>query len=145
VLAQDSLDYDAALLFNRRCLDGGAPWLWVTTGPLARGYVSPAFQPDAGPCLACLLSHFKLLSPAPDVYQDLLAHARAGLPFAPAPIPEACTRLLAELLLAKLEWLALADAPAALFRLHALEVATLEVSTHQVFIDPECPQCRGRR
>ena len=35
--------------------------------------------------------------------------------------------------------------PAALYRLHALEVATLEVTAHRVFADPECPACRGRR
>jgi bacteriocin biosynthesis cyclodehydratase domain-containing protein len=145
VLAQDNLDYDAALRFNRRCLEGGSPWLWITCGPLARGYVSPAFLPDAGPCLACLLTHFERLSPAPEIYGDLIEHARRGLPIAPAPFPEAAMRLLGDLLLAKAQGLAQAEAPAALFRLHVLEVATLEISSHRVFIDPECTQCRGRR
>jgi bacteriocin biosynthesis cyclodehydratase domain-containing protein len=145
VLAQDNLDYDAALRFNRRCLEGASPWLWITCGPLARGYASPAFLPDAGPCLACLLTHFERLSPAPEIYGDLIAHARRGLPIAAAPFPEAAARLLCDLLLAKAEGLAQVEAPAALFRLHVLEAATLEVSSHRVFIDPECTQCRARR
>ena len=56
VLCQDTLDYDEALGFNRRCLAAAGPWLWVSTGPLVRGLVSPVFLPDAGPCLACLPS-----------------------------------------------------------------------------------------
>jgi hypothetical protein len=36
------------------------------------------------------------------------------------------------------------DASAALYRLHVLEVASLEVTAHRVFIDPECPECGGR-
>ncbi|MCI0459379.1 MAG: hypothetical protein L0Z62_20710, partial [Gemmataceae bacterium] len=87
VLCQDRLDYDEALRFNRRCRADGSAWLWASTGPLNRGYVGPLFLPDAGPCLACLLSHFQRLSPAPEVYHDLLAHARQGLPVAPAPFP----------------------------------------------------------
>src|SRR5262245_24500769 len=55
VLCQDRLDYDEALRFNRRCRGGSAPWLWASTGAMTRGYVSPLFLPDAGPCLACLL------------------------------------------------------------------------------------------
>jgi hypothetical protein len=97
VLAQDCLDYDEARRFNRRCLEGGAPWLWVTCGPLSRGYVSPVFLPDAGPCLACLLGHFERLSPAPEIYADLEEHARQGRPLAPAPFPERGIRILAEL------------------------------------------------
>ncbi len=34
-----------------------------------------------------------------------------------------------------------AEPPAALYRLHVLEVATLEVSARRVFADPECPAC----
>ena len=45
--------------------DGASPWLWATCGPMTRGYVSPAFRPDAGPCLACLIEHYRRLSPAP--------------------------------------------------------------------------------
>jgi hypothetical protein len=78
-------------------LDGGAPWLWVTCVPLSRGYVSPIFLPDAGPCLACLLGHFERLSPAPEIYADLEEHARQGRPLAPAPFPERGIRILAEL------------------------------------------------
>ena len=79
VFCQDTLDYRAAMEFNRRRLsleDG--PWLWVTTGPVNRGYVSPVFLPDAGPCLACLLRHFQRLSPVPQLYDALTLHAERG-------------------------------------------------------------------
>ena len=47
---------------------GDAPWLWVSTGAMSRGYVSPVFLPDAGPCLGCLLRHGRLLSPAREIH-----------------------------------------------------------------------------
>ncbi len=143
VLAQDRLDYDEARRFNRRCLEGSDPWLWVTCGPLSRGYVSPVFLPDAGPCLACLLGHFERLSPAPEIYADLVEHARQGRPLAPAPFPERGLRILAELAAWKVEWLERREA--APFRLHVLETTTLEVTAHRVFADPECGECRARR
>ncbi len=145
VLAQDRLDYDEARRFNRRCLEGKEPWLWVTCGPLSRGYVSPVFLPDAGPCLACLLDHFERLSPAPEIYADLAEHCRQGRPLAPAPFPEREIRILLELAAWKAGLLEQAEPPAALFRLHVLEAAALEVTAHRVFADPECGECRGRR
>src|SRR5208282_5523498 len=78
VLCQDRLDYDEVLRFNRRCLETGTPWLWASTGPMNRAYVSPLFLPDAGPCLNCLLLHFRRLSPVPDLYEALATHARMG-------------------------------------------------------------------
>jgi bacteriocin biosynthesis cyclodehydratase domain-containing protein len=145
VLAQDNLDLEAALRFNERCLEGTTPWLWASTGPASRGYVSPAFLPDAGPCLRCLLTHFERLSPAPEVYADLIAHAREGKPLTPSPFPDRGRDLLRDLVLWKIDLLDETDAPAALYRLHVLEVAALEVSAHRVFFDPECPACRGHR
>jgi bacteriocin biosynthesis cyclodehydratase domain-containing protein len=145
VLAQDRLDYDEVLRFNRDCLRGETPWLWVTCGPQGRGYLSPAFLPDAGPCLACLLGHFERLSPAPEIYADLAEHARQGKPIAAAPFPERGARLLVDLLLWKAELLEKEDPPAALFRLHVLDVASLEVTAHRVFIDTECSECHGCR
>jgi bacteriocin biosynthesis cyclodehydratase domain-containing protein len=145
VLCQDRLDYEEALRFNRHCLSGTAPWFWLTCGPLSRGYVSPAFLPDAGPCLACLLSNFRRLSPAPEFYDELTEHARSGKPIAPVPFPPHGAALLRQLLLWKVELLGQPDPPAALYRLHVLEAATLEVTAHRVFVDPECAECRGRR
>jgi bacteriocin biosynthesis cyclodehydratase domain-containing protein len=141
VLCQDCLDYDEALRFNRRCRADGSPWLWASTGPLSRGYVGPLFLPDAGPCLACLLSHFQRLSPAPEIYDDLLAHARQGLPVAPAPFPAQGVAVLEALVRWKAELLAERDPPAALYRLHVLELESMEVSAHRVLADPECPEC----
>jgi bacteriocin biosynthesis cyclodehydratase domain-containing protein len=145
VLAQDTLDFEEALGFNRRCLEGTTPWFWITCGPQARGYVSPAFLADAGPCLACLLSDFERLSPAPEIYADLREHARRGLPMSPAVFPARGVEILRDLLLWKTALLPETHPPAALFRLHVLEKATLEVSAHRVLIDPECASCRGHR
>jgi bacteriocin biosynthesis cyclodehydratase domain-containing protein len=145
VLCQDRLDYDEALRFNRRMLAGAAPWFWATCGPLNRGYVSPAFLPDAGPCLECLLAGFRRLSPAPELYAELTDHAARGGAVAAAPFPAPAAALLLDVLRWKVELLAERDPPAALYRLHVLEVATLEVSAHRVLADPECPACRGRR
>jgi bacteriocin biosynthesis cyclodehydratase domain-containing protein len=145
VLTQDRLDYEAAVRFNDQCLRGTAPWLWVSTGPLNRGYVSPVFLPDAGPCLACLLRHFQRLSPAPELYDDLQDHARRGRPVQPVPFPPHGKAMLRHLLQWKVELLQEPEPSAALFRLHVLEVASLDVSSHRVFCDPECPACSGRR
>src|SRR5205823_14099388 len=98
---QDRLDYDEALRFNRRCLETGTPWLWASTGPLGRAYVSPLFLPDAGPCLGCLLYHFRRLSPAPDLYDALADHARAGRPVVPVPFPPPAAAVVRQLLLWK--------------------------------------------
>ena len=143
-LCQDRLDYDAAIRFNRRNLEAGTPFLWATTGPMARAYVGPLFRPDAGPCLGCLLTHFRRLSPAPDLYDALAAHARAGGPITPVPFPAAGAAIVQQLLVWKADLAAEPDAHPALYRLHVLDVADLEVTAHRVFVDPECPACGGR-
>jgi bacteriocin biosynthesis cyclodehydratase domain-containing protein len=145
VLCQDRLDMDEALRFNESYLRGSSPWLWVSCAALSRGYLSPVFLPDAGPCLACLLGHFRRLSPMPDLYDKLAAHARTGGSLATAPFPEAGVAILQQLLGWKIDLLGRREAPAAVYRLHVLEVASLEVSSHPVTVDPECPACHGRR
>jgi bacteriocin biosynthesis cyclodehydratase domain-containing protein len=144
VLCQDRLDYEEALRFNASCLQGKTPWLWLSWGALQRGYVSPVFLPDAGPCLACLLGHFQQRSPLPEVYDELRAHARQGKPIAPLPFPVRGQAILRELLLWKVVLLKEPVAPAALYQLHVLETATLEVTAHRVFAAPECSACRSR-
>jgi bacteriocin biosynthesis cyclodehydratase domain-containing protein len=143
-LCQDRLDYDEALRFNQRCLETGTPWLWASTGPMSRAYVGPLFLPDAGPCLSCLLYHFRRLSPVPELYDALANHARAAGPVAVVPFPAPAAAMVQQLLLWKAALAEESEAPAALYRLHVLEVASLEVSSHRVFVDPECPECRGR-
>ncbi|HYT90142.1 MAG TPA: TOMM precursor leader peptide-binding protein [Gemmataceae bacterium] len=143
-LCQDRLDHDEALRFNRRCLDTATPWLWASTGPMSRAYVSPLFLPDAGPCLSCLLYHFRRLSPVPELYDALTEHARSGRPIVPVPFPLQAIAIIQQLLLWKAALGAEAVPPAALYRLHVLEVASMEVTTHRVFVDPECPECGGR-
>ena len=92
-----------------------------------------------------LLTRFQRLSPAPELYSDLIDHARQGKPLSPAPFPPHGLAILQQLLLWKIALLAEPVAVAALFQLHVLEVATLEVSAHRVFCDPECPACSGKR
>ena len=145
VLCQDRLDFDEALSFNRRCLAGDAPWIWGTFGPMERGYVSPVFLPASGPCLACLLLHFRRRSPAPEIYDALEDQGRSGKPIQPVPFPSEGVGILRNLILWKAALLAESVPPAALYRLHVLDARTLEVSTHRVFLDPECADCRGRR
>lgn len=146
ILCQDRLDVEEALRFNERCLTSGAPWLWASCGAMSRGYVGPVMLPDAGPCLACLLGHFQRLSPLPELYDELAAHARAGGAVTPTPTHAAGVAILARMAAWKAaEWLAWPEPPAALYRLHVLEAATLEVSSHAVLLDPRCPACGGRR
>lgn len=145
VLVQDRLDYDEVLRFNRRCLDGGDPWLWATIGPMGRGYVSPVFLPASGPCLGCLLLHFRRRSPAPEIYDGLIEQGREGKPIQPSTFPGPGVEILRNLILWKAARLAEEVPAAALYRLHVLEADTLEVTSHRVFLDPECAECRGRR
>lgn len=140
ILCQDGLDYEEALRFNRARRIGPSPWLWASTGAMSRGYVSPVFLPDAGPCLACLLAQFRTLSPTPALYDALAEHVRRGGVVEPVPFPAEGTAILEQLVRWKAALLALAEPPAALYRLHVLEADTFEVSTHTVFRDPECPE-----
>jgi len=152
VLCQDSLDHHTALEFNRRCLGSGdGPWMWVTTGPANRGYVSPVFLPGAGPCLACLLRHFQRLSPAPVLYDALIHHGEKGGNFTPAPFPKEALAILEQIAIWKIQQMNCTPAPAAgggpsaVFRLHVLELEAMEVSVHRVFLDPTCPDCQDAR
>jgi bacteriocin biosynthesis cyclodehydratase domain-containing protein len=145
VLCQDRLDYQEMLGLNAQLLEGEEPWLWATVGPVSRGYVSPVILPDAGPCLQCLLTHFRRLSPAPDLYDDLVDHARQGRPIRPVPFPPHGLEMLRQVVLRKVELLREPEPPAALFQLHVLEVGALEITAHRVFCDPECPACSSKR
>ena len=142
VFCQDTLDYAAALDFNRRCRLHSSPWLWATCGPMARGYVGPLFWRDAGPCLGCLLRHFQRLSPAPELYDELIKASEQRRAISPTPFPDPALAMLESLVRWKLSAAGEAEPPAALYRLHVVEAATMEVSTHRVFNDPECPECR---
>lgn len=142
ILCQDRLDFDQALQFNRRQLSGSEPWLWVNSGPMTRGMVSPVFLPDAGPCLACLIHHFQGLSPAPELYDALIRHSRLDRRIDPVPFPAIGISILKSLVLWKVSQMNRADPAASLYRLHVLELDSMEVTTHRVFVNPECPECR---
>ena len=144
VLCQDRLDYEEALRFNRESMAGGMPWLWATYGPMSRGYVSPPFLPRSGPCLHCLVRHFQRLSPASEIYDGLIDHARRGGSVKAVSFPPEGVEILRQLVRWKVSLLAEANPPAALYRLHVLDVHSMEVSSHRVFADPECPDCPVR-
>jgi bacteriocin biosynthesis cyclodehydratase domain-containing protein len=110
---------------------------------MQRGYVSPAFLPQAGPCLGCLVRQFRRLSPAPALYDALLEHGEQGRPFAQAVFPDEGSVVLSQLVLWKWRLLGPAVPSPALYRLHVLEAGALEVSSHRVFVDPDCPDCQG--
>ena len=138
VLVQDSLDHKALLARNREYLAARKRWMWITSGPGGRAYVGPLFLPDAGPCAACLLVHFKRLSPVPELYDVVLAHDG---PIAPSPFPEAAIATTAALARWKLSLVAQPMA-AALYALHVIDVGDLTVTSHAPIADVECVECR---
>lgn len=142
VHVEDRQDLDAAMAANRAHRAAGHRWMWVSTGAQARAFVGPLFLPDAGPCLQCLLDHFYLRSPAPEVYDVLIEHARAGGDIAAAELAEPALDIVAALVKTKLSLVEAPLPPAALYALHVVELASLEVSSHAVFRNPECPACR---
>ncbi len=138
VLAQDSLDYQSALAFNREKLAGGEPWMWISTGPSARAYLGPLFLPDAGPCLECLVQHFQMLSPEPRLYTLL---ATQGDSLKPSSFPPLGAALVSSLARWKLDLVDQDPSPSALFDLHVISASSLEVTAHAVLCNPECPAC----
>jgi len=145
VLCQDTLDYAAALDFNRRCRrSDAAGWLWISCGPMGRGFVSSVFRPQAGPCLGCLIRNFQRLSPAPEIYEHLIEHSCAGGEIPPVPFPAPALDLLAALARWKIESSAQAEPSVGVYRLHVVETDTMECTTHRVFRDPHCPDCSPR-
>jgi hypothetical protein len=79
------------------------------------------------------------------LYDELADHARAGGRIAAGPFPTPGLAVLQQLVAWKVDLLARAEPPAAVYRLHVLEAASLEAGSHPVFVDPECPACHGRR
>ena len=145
VLCQDTLDYAAALDFNRRCRrSAAAGWLWISCGPMGRGFVSSVFRPNAGPCLGCLIRNFQRLSPAPEIYDHLIEHSRAGGEIPSVPFPASALDLLAALARWKIECSAQPDPSAGVYRLHVVEIKTMDCTNHRVFRDPHCPECSPR-
>lgn len=141
LFVQDTLDHAALLAHNAAAIAARRRWMWVSTGAGSRAYVGPLFVPDAGPCAACLLVHFKRLSPAPDLYDALIAHGERGAPFAAARIPAPVLQVTTSLARWKLELAANPVAVPALYALHVVEYATLTVTSHEPIRDPECAAC----
>lgn len=141
VIAQDTLELASVLARNRTQLAAGERWLWATIGPAARALVSPVFLPDAGPCFECMIGHFALQSPVPELYERIALHRG---PFASAELAPEAIALVGAVVAAKLARLADPLAPSALYVLHVVELAALEVASHRVWINPECPACATR-
>lgn len=141
VFVQDRLDHGELLDHNAAMLAARQRWLWITTGPAQRAYVGPLLVPDAGACAACLLLHFKRLSPVPALYDALIASGSATVA---AELPADAIATLIAFARWKLALVAAPIAPAALYQLHALEVADLTISAHAPIADPECEACRAR-
>ncbi len=142
ILCQDRLDYQQILTFNQQRLAENSLFLWVSYGAMTRGFVSPVFFPNIGACLACLITQFKRLSPAPEIYQDLIEHAQDLKNINAVSFPDYGVKMLEQLVLWKLSLLQQPELPASIYRLHVLETSSLEISSHQVFIAPDCPECR---
>ena len=138
VLVQTSLDHQALLAHNREALAARRRWMWITTGPGGRAYVGPLFVPDAGPCAACLLVHFKRLSPVPELYDVVLKHDG---PIAASPFPDAGIETVAALARWKLSLVASVMSPA-LYALHVIGAGDLTISSHAPLADLECTECR---
>jgi bacteriocin biosynthesis cyclodehydratase domain-containing protein len=139
VIVQETLELGRALALDRAALEDGAARLWVSTGPLARAFVGPVFLADGGPCLGCLVAAFRRVSPEPEIFEALADHeARAGS-FARAPIDDDAADTIAALVRWKARELGTLAPAAAVFRLHVLERASFEISTHLVPVDPDCP------
>lgn len=141
VFRQDTLDLAALLAHNRAMIAGRRRWLWVTTGPAARAYVSPLFVPNAGPCAECLLVHFKRLSPVPDLYDALVADDPQRA-LAPAAMPAPALAIVDALVAWKCALTAEPVATPALYALHVLELRELTVTSHVPLADLECAACR---
>ena len=142
VLGQESLDYATALDFNRRARrSSAAGWLWVSCGAMGRGFVSALFRPQSGPCLECLIRNFQRLSDTPAIYEHLIEHSRSGGQMPQACFPAAAIDFLAALARWKIERSAETEPPSGVYRLHVVEVDTMECTTHRVFRDLHCPEC----
>jgi bacteriocin biosynthesis cyclodehydratase domain-containing protein len=139
LFVQDTLDHAALLAHN--AIAARRRWMWITSGAGTRAYVGPLFVPDAGACAACLLVHFKRLSPAPDLYDALIAHGEQGRPFAAAELPAPALEVTAALVRWKLALAAQPIASPALYALHVVELASLTVTSHAPIRDPECAAC----
>ena len=145
VLCQDSLDYAAALDFNRRCRRSNpAGWIWISCGPMSRGFVSSIFRPQTGPCLECLIRNFQRLSSAPEIYEHLIEHSRAGGEIPAVPFPAAALDILVGLARWKIESSTQSEPSVGVYQLHVLEINTMDCTAHRVFRDPHCPDCSQR-
>lgn len=140
VLVQDTLDFAAVRVFQRRAREECDAWLWVTEAPHSRAFISHVVRADGGPCLGCLLAAFRRLSPSPELYDALDAHGRNGGVLHALGFDDAARIVVAHLTSLKIAAAAGPDPSAAAFSLHVLERASLEVSVHPLAVDVDCTE-----
>lgn len=138
---QDNLDYQTALELNRQWSKKKIRWFWISYGAMTRAYLSPLFLPEAGPCLECLIRQFKQISPFPEIYEELMQQPPVSIRSVESHVSENALHLLKSLALWKASLLKETEASAFLYRLHVIEFTSMEISTHLVRQDPECPVC----
>jgi hypothetical protein len=80
----------------------------------------------------------------PQLYEALARHGEQGGAFAAVTFPAEGVTILEQIVRWKLGQLGDTPHPA-VFQLHVLELDSLEVSTHRVFVDPTCPECGHAR
>lgn len=142
VFCQDDLNYAAALAYNRAAKSGAQRWLWASSGPRGRAFVGPVFLPSAGPCFACILEGFRRLSEAPELYAALIHHTQAGGQLCASGLAPQQLRLVADLVVCKLA--AYQARQSSAYQLHVLELGSLEVTSFELWAEPECSECRAR-
>jgi bacteriocin biosynthesis cyclodehydratase domain-containing protein len=143
ILCQETLDYEALLRFNGEILASGHLGMWMSYGALSRAYISPVFGLKEAPCLACLWNAFRQRSPFPELYQELLEAKQQGKLLTPVTLKAEVLSVLQEVLRWKVQQLKYSEAPAALYRLHVIEIFSMEIRTYRVFRDPLCPACHS--
>jgi hypothetical protein len=78
------------------------------------------------------------------LYDSLLGHGASGGKFAASELPPEALVIVEQIVRWKCEQLRLPIAPPACYRLHVLELDTLEITLHRVLIDPTCSDCVER-
>lgn len=145
VFCQDTMDLTAVRRFGMQRRAAGEEWLWATTGPMARAFVSPVFLPAAGPCAGCLLAAFRRRSPAPDLHDALLSHGERGGDFSPPPADPAVCTIVAALARWKVARWSANLPPPAVYKLHALECDSMTVRAVVLPRAFDCRDCQEGR
>ncbi|AUX45217.1 hypothetical protein SOCE26_066980 [Sorangium cellulosum] len=141
VVSDDPLRPELASI-NRRALREGTPWFLIKPAGV-QPLIGPLFEPGAGPCWDCLAFWMRQNRPVEELLRRRRGHERHVAP--PRAATEASVRTACGLgALAIARALARGDTSAAhalSSRVLALDLATLQTTTHAVVRRPQCPTC----